>query len=155
MNLTRPRWKWLGVAETLRLYPVFPILPRVCVKDYAVPGTDFTIEKDTFVMVSNMGIQRDPEYYPNPDKFDPERFFRENKSLRPFIAHIPFGEGPRICLGKRFGLLQTKLGLLTVVRNYDISLNEDKTSPSMKFVAEELILRKTGDVWINLKRRTT
>lgn len=88
------------VSETLRLYPVFPILPRVCVKDYQVPGTDFTIEKNTFVMVSNMGIQRDPHYYPDPEKFDPERFSNENKAKRPLVSHVPFGEGPRICVGK-------------------------------------------------------
>lgn len=88
------------ILETLRLYPVFPILPRACVKDYKVPGTDFIIEKDTFVMVSNMGIQRDPEYYPNPNSFDPERFSNENKAKRPFVSHVPFGEGPRVCVGK-------------------------------------------------------
>lgn len=90
------------ISETLRLYPVFPILPRVAINDYKVPETDFTIEKNTLVLVSNMGIQRDPEYYPNPDQFDPERFSVENKSNRPFVAHIPFGEGPRICVGKHF-----------------------------------------------------
>ncbi|KAJ8967190.1 hypothetical protein NQ314_003019 [Rhamnusium bicolor] len=90
------------VDETLRLYPVFPILPRVCVNDYNVPGTNFTIEKNTFVLVSNMGIQRDPEYFPNPDKFDPNQFSSENKSKRPFIAHLPFGEGSRICVGKAY-----------------------------------------------------
>nr|WCC58092.1 cytochrome P450 [Pharsalia antennata] len=139
------------IDETLRLYPVFPILPRVCVKDYKVPGTDFVIEKDTFVMVSNMGIQRDPEYYPNPDRFDPERFSNENKAKRPFVSHVPFGEGPRICVGKRFGLLQSKVGLITILRNYGVSLDK-KTSDSFKFEPKELILRKTGDVWIKLNR---
>nr|QYA71977.1 cytochrome P450 [Anoplophora glabripennis] len=139
------------VDETLRLYPVFPILPRVCVKDYEVPGTDFTIKKDTMVMVSNMGIQRDPEYYPDPNRFDPERFSNENKAKRPFVSYVPFGEGPRICVGKRFGLLQSKIGLITVLRNYDISLDR-KTTDCFKFEPNELILRKTGDVWLKLKQ---
>nr|QYA71966.1 cytochrome P450 [Anoplophora glabripennis] len=142
------------IDETLRLYPVFPILPRVALNDYKVPGTDFTIEKNTLVLVSNMGIQRDPEYYPNPDQFDPERFSVENKSNRPFVAHIPFGEGPRICVGKRFGLLQTKVGLISMLKRYRVSLSE-KTTPSFKFVPHELMLRKTGDIWIDLKKIST
>ncbi|KAJ8941638.1 hypothetical protein NQ318_010664 [Aromia moschata] len=140
------------IDETLRLYPVFPILPRHCLNDYKVPGTDFTLEKDTLVMITNMGIQRDPEYYPNPDQFDPERFSDEYRSARPFVSHVPFGEGPRICVGKRFGLLQTNLGLITMVRNYDIYLNEEKTTPGFKFEPKELILRKTGNIWVNLRR---
>lgn len=69
-----------------------------------MPGTDFVLEKNTFVLVSNYGLQRDPEYYPDPLKFDPERFYPENKGTRPFVANLPFGEGPRICIGRYFVL---------------------------------------------------
>nr|AZR39435.1 cytochrome P450 [Agasicles hygrophila] len=139
------------VDETLRIYPIFPIVPRSCVEDYQIPGTDFTIEKGTEIIVSNMGIQRDPEYYPNPLQFDPDRWTYENKLGRPFVANLPFGEGPRICVGKRFGLLQTKLGLATIIKDYEVSLS-DKTTKGFKFVSTELILRKKGDVWLNLKK---
>ncbi|XP_018571703.2 cytochrome P450 6a8-like isoform X2 [Anoplophora glabripennis] len=138
------------VDETLRLYPVLPILPRQCAKDYKVPGTNVTIEKGTYAIISNMGIQRDPEYYPNPDKFIPERFSKENNAKRPFISHVPFGEGPRICVGKRFGILQTKIALVTMLRNYEILLDK-KTSNSFTYARTELILRKAGNVWIKLK----
>lgn len=47
-----------------------------------------------------MGLHHDPEYYPNPEKFDPERFSEENKSKRPAYTYLPFGDGPRICIGK-------------------------------------------------------
>lgn len=86
--------------ETLRLYPALPVLTRLCQNDYKVPGTHFTIEKNTLILISNYGIQRDPEYFPEPSNFNPERFNQENKAKRPFVAHIPFGEGPRICPGK-------------------------------------------------------
>lgn len=58
------------------------------------------MDKNTFIIISNFGIQRDPEYYPDPMKFDPERFTKENKACRPSVTHLPFGEGPRICLGE-------------------------------------------------------
>lgn len=79
---------------------MLPFLIRSCLSDYPVPGTDFMMEKNTFVLVPIYGIQRDPEYFPNPSQFDPERFTPENKATRPLITHMPFGEGPRICPGK-------------------------------------------------------
>lgn len=82
------------------MYPIFPILPRNCSADYRVPGTDFVLEKDSFVLISNFGIQRDPEYFPDPLRFDPERFSINNKSKIPSVATLSFGEGPRICVGK-------------------------------------------------------
>lgn len=51
-------------------------------------------------MVTNFGIHYDPEYYPDPMKFDPDRFTPENKAKRPYCSYMPFGEGPRICVGK-------------------------------------------------------
>ncbi|CAG9859827.1 unnamed protein product [Phyllotreta striolata] len=139
------------VDETLRMYPIFPIVARECKQDYPIPGTDFTLEKGTFVMVTNMGIQRDPEYYPDPLQFDPERWTYENSLGRPFVANLPFGEGPRICVGKRFGLLQTKLGLITVIKDYKVSLS-DKTTQGFQFVSHQLILRKKGDVWLQIQK---
>lgn len=88
------------INETLRKYPPVPSLPRQCNKDYKVPGTDVTIEKGTQVSISTLGIHMDPEYYPNPSVFDPERFSEEGKKTRPAFAWIPFGEGPRVCIGK-------------------------------------------------------
>ncbi|XP_057660428.1 cytochrome P450 6a2-like [Diorhabda carinulata] len=139
------------IDETLRIYPIFPIVLRRCREDYEILDTGYTIEKGTYVMVTNMGIQRDPEYYPNPLQFDPERWTYENSLNRPFVANLPFGEGPRICVGKRFGLLQSKLGIATLVKDYEVTLS-DRTKKGFKFVSSELILRKDGDVWLQLKK---
>lgn len=82
------------------MYPVFPILPRICKDDYHIPGTDIVLEKNTAIIISNLGIQHDPRYYPDGDKFDPSRFTTENKYKRHKMCHMPFGAGPRECIGK-------------------------------------------------------
>lgn len=70
--------------------------------DYTIPNTDVRIGKGTFVILPVREIHYDPEYYTEPEKFIPERFNEENKSKIPPFAYIPFGEGPRICIGKLF-----------------------------------------------------
>ncbi|GJQ68868.1 hypothetical protein Trydic_g21737, partial [Trypoxylus dichotomus] len=109
------------VNETLRKYPIVPFLMRVCNKDYEVPNSNAIISKGTKVFISTLGIHRDAFHYPNPDKFDPQRFSEENKANIPSYGYIPFGEGPRICIGLRFGLMQTKTGLSMLLNKYKFS----------------------------------
>lgn len=76
------------------------MLFRKCTKDYQIPGSQIVIRKDTKVMVPLLGLQRDPEFFPNPLTFDPERFSEENKDkIRPF-TFMPFGDGLRNCIGE-------------------------------------------------------
>lgn len=77
------------------------MLARTCVKDYQIPGTHKTIEKGTEVFIPIHGLHRDEKYYPDPEKFDPDRFSVEklvevNQITRPYYA---FGDGPRNCIG--------------------------------------------------------
>lgn len=91
------------LAETLRIYPAIPSLNRQCTKDYHIPDTDVVIEKGTKVLISILGLHHDPEYFPEPEKFDPDRFSDENKhNIRPF-TYLPFGDGPRNCIGEDKG----------------------------------------------------
>lgn len=93
-------------AETLRKYPPLPVLNRVCTKDYVIPGSaGVVIKEGTKVGISSIALQHDPDYFPDPDSFDPERFNEENKKhIKPF-TFIPFGEGPRICIGNKIIIL--------------------------------------------------
>jgi cytochrome P450 len=91
-------------TETLRKYPILPFLDRMCCRDYELPahsGTGtITLTVGTGVYIPLLALHYDPTYFPAPEKFDPERFTEENKHNRPNYTCIPFGEGPRMCLGR-------------------------------------------------------
>lgn len=86
-------------TETLRKYPPAVATDRVCVKNYKIPDTDKVIESGTVLTVPIYPLQRDPEYFPKPELFDPERFNEENKSLTKPYTYLPFGVGPHNCIG--------------------------------------------------------
>lgn len=92
------------ILETLRKYPPLTYITRKCSKNYTVTGENVVIEKGTFAVVSVLGIHYDEEYYPEPHKFDPERFNKENKNLRHPYTYLAFGEGPRVCIGNKNNL---------------------------------------------------
>nr|ANS06311.1 cytochrome P450 [Agasicles hygrophila]AZR39436.1 cytochrome P450 [Agasicles hygrophila] len=137
------------VDETLRKYPSVPIVQRRCVRDYYLEDT--LIEKGTQVVVSIIGIHRDPEYYPDPLKYDPERFSSKNRANIGSSTFIPFSMGPRNCIGLRFGLLQVKIALTQILNNFRISI-----SPRMKMpieLDEDVFLMKTkGPLYLKAER---
>jgi cytochrome P450 family 6 len=127
----------LLVKESLRKYPILPMLNRECTKDYQIPGTDKTIEKGTAIVISLLGLHRDDNYFPNPEKFDPDRFADDVHDYDE-DAYMPFGVGPRNCLGEffenfnssnfttelsstayRMGLMFVKVGLVSLLMNFD------------------------------------
>jgi cytochrome P450 family 6 len=91
-------------TETLRKYPILPFLERKCCIHYELPAPNgngiITLTSSTGVYVPVLGIHFDPTYYPEPEKFDRGRFTEENKLSQPKYTYIPFGEGPRKCIGK-------------------------------------------------------
>lgn len=89
-------------TEALRKYPIVPILNRTCVSDYKIGSTGQTIEKGVEIFIPVFAMHRDEKYYPNPLKFDPERFNEgnsagKNQTNRPYL---PFGDGK--CFEFRF-----------------------------------------------------
>lgn len=91
----------LCVKETLRKYTGLPILNRECTKSYRIPGTTFTIEKGTSIIVSLLGIHRDAQFFPDPESFNPDRFTDEKRAYDEEM-YMPFGVGPRNCIGEIF-----------------------------------------------------
>lgn len=83
------------------MYPPAIMQMRETFKEYPVPNTKHVIPKGTPVWINSLGFHYDEKYYPNPTKFDPERFTPEEVSKRPNFTWLPFGEGPRNCIGMR------------------------------------------------------
>ncbi|XP_062397180.1 cytochrome P450 3A27-like isoform X2 [Sardina pilchardus] len=107
------------INETLRLYPPAFRIDRACKKTVDVSGV--IIPKGTVVMVPIYALHRDPEIWTDPETFNPERFNKENKeSIDPY-TYMPFGLGPRNCIGMRFALISMKLAIVELLQRFTIS----------------------------------
>ncbi|KAK9744610.1 Cytochrome P450 [Popillia japonica] len=107
------------VKEALRLYPILPFITRRTTEDFEIDG--YKVPTGTQAIAHIWGVQTDPEYYPEPMKFDPDRFTPENSKARHPFAYIPFSAGPRNCLGMRFALIELKTVVATIVSRYKIT----------------------------------
>ncbi|KAF7991637.1 hypothetical protein HCN44_010438 [Aphidius gifuensis] len=139
------------IRETLRMHTPVGVTPRICNKPYKIPGTDVVIEKGIKVLIPIHAIHHDPNIYPNPSTFNPDRF--ENKKLRDNCTFLPFGEGPRICIGIKFAFAQIKAGLVTILQNYEI-FPSDKMNLKIKYDPTANILTASSGIWINIRRRS-
>lgn len=87
-------------SETLRKYPPLVTLNRVVTRSYVLPGTKIKLKPGTKIIIPVYGLHYDPKFFKNPYTFDPERFSEENVHNLVPNTYIPFGEGPRFCIGK-------------------------------------------------------
>ncbi|XP_065366569.1 cytochrome P450 6a9-like [Calliphora vicina] len=111
------------IQETLRLYTVLPVLNRCCLEDFPVPGhPKYIIKKGMNVLIPAIAVHRDEEFYPLANEFNPDNFLPSKVLERDSILHLPFGEGPRNCIGLRFGQMQTRLALAFLVQNFKFSV---------------------------------
>ena len=128
-----------------------PFIFRACTKDYQIPETNFTIPKGTPIYIPILGFHMDPRYFPEPEKFDPNRFSSENKRNITSGAFIPFGEGPRMCLGKNFIRIEGCLYLANLIRSFRI-IPSSKTPEKLIWNPEGQGKIK-GGLWIKVERR--
>ena len=118
----------LVLKESLRMCPPVPAQPRMAVKDTSVQG--FFVPKGSMVTVPQMTNHRDPEFFTNPDMFDPERFSAERKEDKGHrMAWTPFGGGVHKCIGLYFGQMEIKTILHHLLRNYEWSVPEGYQIP--------------------------
>ncbi|XP_061575638.1 cytochrome P450 3A30-like [Cololabis saira] len=115
------------INECLRLYPPAARLDRIAKETVKING--ITIPKDMIVMIPIYALHHDPELWPEPEEFKPERFSKENKQhIQPY-TYLPFGVGPRNCLGMRLALVVIKLALVEVLQEYSFLACDETEIP--------------------------
>ncbi|XP_058055812.1 uncharacterized protein LOC131207219 [Anopheles bellator] len=144
------------LSESLRLWPPAAFLSKVCTVPTEMElfhGKTVSIEQGMPVMIPVWCLHRDPEYYNDPECFNPDRFAPEaggTKLYREKGCYLPFGDGPRQCLGMRFALMQVKRGLFEVVTRYELFVNS-KTLQPLKLDPKTFITAPLNGCWLDYK----
>ena len=124
-DVTRLEFTTQVIYEALRLYPPFWMVDRMAIADDRVGDID--IPQGSTVIVFVYGAHHAPHYWPSPESFDPERFLKANEKLRTPFTYLPFGGGPRVCIGNHYAMLQILMILSELLRTYDFQLIPDQT----------------------------
>lgn len=114
-----------------------------------MPNSEFVLPKYTKLWIPIHAIHQDPEYYPDPNKFDPERFSPSVVKQRHPLAFLPFGNGPRNCIGVKFAMMQVRVGLISLLRNFKFSPCSRTLIP-LQFESKEFVLTPKNGIWLNL-----
>lgn len=120
-------------------------------KLYVLIGEMLTIPAGANVAVPPLTIHRNSEYFPNPDKFDPDRFLEENIKKRHSSAFIPFSSGPRNCIGTKFAIMSIKAMVANILRHFEIHTTDPLHSVRL---LPNIFLTPERDYFFILKRRT-
>ncbi|KAM7394477.1 hypothetical protein PAMP_021280 [Pampus punctatissimus] len=136
------------VKEALRLFPSVPFFARSIGEDCHING--FKVPKGANAVIITYALHRDPRYFPDPEEFRPERFMPDNSVGRPPYAYIPFSAGLRNCIGQRFAIMEEKVILASVLRNFNVEACQKREE--LRPVGE-IILRPERGIWIKLEKR--
>lgn len=97
-------------------------------------------------------IHSDKDYFPEPNVYNPDRWSKENRESIPKFAFLGFGEGPRICLGMKFALTQTKAGIASILAKYDVT-SYGKTETPINFSKTTFNLQPENGIWLKFTKR--
>ncbi|XP_063534328.1 cytochrome P450 6B5-like [Cydia strobilella] len=139
-------------SETLRMYPIADFLQRKAENDYELPGMNVNVAKDRLVFVSVSGIHHDEKYYPEPEKFDPDRFSPENVAARHSFAYLPFGIGPRHCIGMRFARVQSYVCIIRLLSKFRVEAGKN-TVRSFSNNPYRIVISPNKPLYVNVYPR--
>lgn len=123
-DLPQLRYTLQVIKESLRLYPVIFMLARAPTKDLDIAG--YRLAKGQMVLMPPYIIHRDATFFPDPERFDPDRFRPELEKQLPRYAYFPFGAGPHTCIGNHFAMMEKQLIVATMVQRLNVELIDDK-----------------------------
>lgn len=135
------------VDETLRLYPPAWVLGRQAVADDEIAG--YRVPAGSMIQISPYVLHRDPRLWPDPERFDPDRFAAPPESRHRY-SYLPFGGGQRICIGNRFALIEAALVLAMLVSRYQIA----RVDPAPVEAHPSITLRPRGGLRVTLSPRS-
>lgn len=147
-DLRRLKYLEQCIKETLRLYPSVPILSRTLTEDAKIGK--YTLPAGCGVHICPFATHRLPGVYPEPEKFDPERFLPDRVERRHPYAFIPFSAGPRNCIGYKFALMEMKTVIATILRCYRLSTVPGREKLRLTY---RITLRASGGIWLCLTPR--
>jgi cytochrome P450 len=135
-------WVDMVIKESLRLYPPASSILRTPIQPLVLGP--YTVPENALIVVSPYTLHRHPRFFPQPDQFRPERFSSEEGKEIPRYAYIPFGAGPRICIGNMFALMEARLILATMAQSLNLELlnHQPVTSETM------ITLHPNSPLWV-------
>lgn len=136
-------------SEAIRLFPPAWVTARRCASDDVIGG--YAVSEGSFTIVSPWVTHRDPAWWPDPLRYDPDRFLPEAVKSRPKLAYFPFAAGARKCIGDRFAQMEAVLILATLLQRFDL----EPTSTDTPALAPGLTLRPKDGIWQRLEPRGT
>ncbi|XP_047024646.1 cytochrome P450 9e2-like [Helicoverpa zea] len=156
-SLSELKYMECVINETMRKWSPAIFMDRTCVKTYELPppregGRPYTLKPGDIVYNMVNCLHMDPKYFPEPDKFIPERFSEENKHTIKPCTYAPFGGGPRICIGMRFAMMEIKVLLYDIILNFNI-VKTEKTMDPIKLKPHNFNIKAANGTWVKFQKR--
>lgn len=143
-------------VETLRIFPPLPFLNKICTEPFELEnnkGKIVKVSEGVEILISAYAFHHDEEYYKDPEEFIPERFDGDGiKDFRVAGVLIPFGDGPRVCLGNKFGIYEAKVAVVEVIRKFKISVDTTKTRKDNICDPGGFLLSLDSDIWLKFNK---
>ncbi|KAK5643819.1 hypothetical protein RI129_007664 [Pyrocoelia pectoralis] len=144
------------INEALRVHPVIAFLTKRCTREFVLPpmitnGKSVVLQPGIPVIIPTFSLHYDSAHFSDPIKFDPHRFDEKYDKIKKG-SYIPFGEGPRMCIGQKFALAGIKAAVIHIILNYDIRVN-NKTKTPLEHNWQDMLLSANGGLWLDFIKR--